>query len=87
MQCAYGLDRESNSASNETPNSNLGEPIRRYAKNTIRKSSFLFFPLFVFTNFILKVDIIILNPIGSDKVNFNGTKKIKNVFIEIFIFG
>ena len=51
----------------------LGEMIRRYAKNTIRRNSFFFFPPFVFTNFTLTVDITILNPIGSYKVNFNGT--------------
>ena len=51
---------------------NLGEPIRRYAKNTIRKIVFSF-SIHFFTNFTLIVEIIILNPIGSYKVNFNGT--------------
>ena len=50
---------------------NWGECIRRYAKDTIR-FFFLFSSIF-FTNFTLMVDIIILNPIGSYKVNFNGT--------------
>ena len=39
----------------------------------IRKNSFYFFPPFVFTIFTFIVDIIILNPIGSYKLNFNGT--------------
>jgi len=49
---------------------NLSKPRRRQVKNTIRKRSFLSFPPKVFT---LMVDIIILNPIGSFKVDFDCT--------------
>ena len=49
---------------------NLGEPIRM---SKIQQEKVVFFPPLFFTNFTLMVDIIILNPIVSYKVNFNGT--------------
>ena len=42
-------------------------------KIRLKKVFFLSFPPFFLTKFTLMVDIIILNPIGSYKLNFNDT--------------
>ena len=73
MKCGYGLYAELKYETNKSTNSKFGSTNKEICQKYNKKSIFLFFPPFVYTNFTLMVDIIILNPIGSYKVNFNGT--------------
>ena len=77
MQHGYSLNEDLNLHPTSTPTRNLSKTLGRQLKIQVEKMILLFYYFLIFLHFDPKngesspmVDIIILNPIGSYKVNF-----------------